>query len=89
MNHKVYSDIMTERQRQDDKWGEQNHSAMEWLSILMEEIGEAAEGANEAHWHGGDYASYREEMVHSAAVIVAAIEDLDRKHGDGEEAKYE
>jgi len=35
-------DVMNERARQDQKWGEQNHPDLYWLGILMEEAGEAA-----------------------------------------------
>lgn len=33
--------IAAERQKQDEKWGKQNHSPIEWLAILGEEVGEA------------------------------------------------
>lgn len=32
-----------ERARQDEKWGQQNHSPSGWLAVLMEEVGEAAQ----------------------------------------------
>ena len=32
--------VEEERQLQLEKWGEQNHFDAEWLSILMEEVGE-------------------------------------------------
>jgi len=34
--------VAEERQRQEDKWGEQNHSPALWLAILMEEVGEVS-----------------------------------------------
>ncbi len=39
----VYADVAKERVRQFKKWGEQSHNPIEWLIILMEEFGEAAE----------------------------------------------
>ncbi|MEO0337606.1 MAG: hypothetical protein AAF242_00185 [Bacteroidota bacterium] len=42
---KVIQDILKERQRQNDKWGEQNHSPFDWMPILMEELGEASKEA--------------------------------------------
>lgn len=74
----VLFDVEAERLRQDQKWGEQNHAPMEWLSILGEEVGEVCQAANEAHWHQAPLAHYREELIQVAAVAVAAVEALDR-----------
>lgn len=78
----VLQEIQTERERQDAKWGEQNHSPMVWLSILGEEFGEVNRGAQEAYFHNykscGDWSSYREELIQVAAVAVAMVESLDR-----------
>jgi hypothetical protein len=38
----VLREVEAERQRQDEKWGEQNCHDFEWVSILTEEAGEAA-----------------------------------------------
>jgi len=81
---KILQDIRNERNRQDKKWGEQNHHPMEWLAILGEEYGEACKGALEAHFPGygitGDYSDYRKELIEVAAVVVAAIECLDKSN---------
>jgi NTP pyrophosphatase (non-canonical NTP hydrolase) len=79
--NKVIGDCVRERARQDSKWGEQNHHPMEWLSILMEEVGEAAKAANEGHWSHQTYADYRKELIEVMAVACAAVEDLDRHQG--------
>lgn len=90
---KAFEDIEAERVRQDAKWGEQNHGPHRWLAILMEEVGEAAEamlessvGAGrlmgdevEAVQLDGTEKAMREELVHSAAVLVAWIECIDRR----------
>ncbi len=39
----VLETIADERIRQDEKWGTRHQTPMEWLMILAEEIGEAAE----------------------------------------------
>lgn len=39
--------IQMERNAQDEKWGEQQHSDEKWLTILMEEVGEAAKAVLE------------------------------------------
>lgn len=74
-------DVWDERDRQDEKWGEQNHLDLTWNAILMEEVGEAAQevlttafGAA-AKGHG----DLREELVQVAAVAIAWIEAIDRR----------
>jgi NTP pyrophosphatase (non-canonical NTP hydrolase) len=69
----VLSDVVAERDRQDAKWGEQNHPPMKWVAILAEEVGEVAEAALDG---GGP--EYRAEMVQAAAVCLAAVESFDR-----------
>lgn len=77
----VFDDVNDERNRQDAKWGEQNHLDVVWNAILMEEVGEASQevlttafGAA-AKGHG----DLREELVQVAAVAVAWIEAIDRR----------
>jgi NTP pyrophosphatase (non-canonical NTP hydrolase) len=77
--------VSGERRRQDEKWGEQNHTPPVWLAILTEEVGEVAKEI--AEYTAGpadlDATAYRTELVHVAAVAVAAIECLDRKVASG------
>ncbi len=74
----VLAEVAAERCRQDAKWGQQDHHPFVWLGIIMEEVGETARAANEAHWNGDDWTKYRQEAIQSAAVLVAMIESLDR-----------
>lgn len=79
----VLTDIVEERQRQDSKWGLQNHKPVEWMSILMEEVGEVSKEVCEHHFgYRGDQKErlqrMRKELVEVAAVAVAMIESLDR-----------
>ena len=39
----VRNKVLAEQQRQDDKWGVQNHDDLTWLAILTEEVGETAQ----------------------------------------------
>lgn len=77
----VLGDIASERHRQDVKWGEQNHHPFTYLAVLGEEVGEANQAALQATFGGQDWADYRRELVHAAAVAVAMIECLDRHGG--------
>jgi len=77
----IYEEIQKERDRQDQKWGEQNHHPKMWLIILGEEYGEACKHCLEAEQNNDVYYSqYREELIQTAAVAVAAIESLDRNN---------
>lgn len=84
-DHPAITSILEERERQNAKWGTQRHSWPEWMSILAEEVGEAAREANQAHWlkvadqsfKAPKVQALREELVHSAAVAVQIIEHLD------------
>lgn len=76
--------IWQERDRQEKKWGEQNHCPALWATILGEEFGEFCEAANETafengiHREKGGYENMMRELTHVAAVAVAAIECLMR-----------
>jgi hypothetical protein len=77
----IILEIAEERERQDEKWSEQNHNTIEWLAILMEKVGEASKAALDNYFEGEryDYIEYRKEMIQVAAVAIAAIECFDRK----------
>ena len=69
--------VEEERRRQDERWGEQNHTQEKWYAILGEEFGEVGRAINEASHT--DYKNLREELVQVAAVAIAAVECLDRE----------
>lgn len=85
----VLGEVLAERQRQDAKWGAQNHAPEVWLMVLAEEVGEANQAAFEHLFPAFDkqasvrgprsLADYRQELIQVAAVAVAAIESLDRQ----------
>lgn len=67
--------ILKERQKQDEKWGEQNHDVYKWLAILGEEVGEANKAALE-----DSRSDLISELIQIGAVTVAMIESLKRNH---------
>lgn len=96
----ILEEIQEERKRQDDKWGEQNHTFTDfspttatavanasrhycdeqfrngtgsWQYIIEEELYESLEQAAL-----GNVKEFREELIQTAAVVVAMIECLDR-----------
>lgn len=84
----VLEEVAEERQSQDDKWGEQNHTPSRYFDILMEEVGEVAKALVEAQAYTDQddcisahnwWTEYRKELVHVAAVAVAMVESFDRE----------
>lgn len=87
---RVLDEVFKERERQDLKWGQQNHSVPEYLMILGEEVDEANKEALEEYFaekgpqpsdsepHAADYTEYRKELIQIAAVAVSMVECLDR-----------
>lgn len=80
----VYREVFFERQRQHTKWGEQNHTPIEWIPILGEEVGEVNKACLETYFkHKGadtDYSEYRKELIQVAAVAIQMVECLDRNN---------
>ncbi len=73
-------DVLTERARQDNKWGVQNHDLITWSAILSEECGEFAQTALQERFGGNKAICAREEAVQCAAVALAIVECIDRKN---------
>lgn len=75
------ADVLAERNRQDEKWGEQNHDPITYGAILMEELGEFTQAALDLRFGGkhGTAEELRTEAIHTAAVALAIVECIDRK----------
>lgn len=73
MKH-IFNEIEKERKRQDAKWGPipRNLTMYEWLTILMEEVGEAAEAIL-----NNDIDNLYGELIQIAAVAVAILEEIE------------
>lgn len=80
---RVLKKVAEERDRQDDKWGKQNHGPSEWMAILMEEVGELAHEANHLTFNpkAGSHTrkNYIDEAIQVAAVAVALVECIERQ----------
>ena len=63
--------IIKERERQNKKWGLQEHEGHAWLGILAEEFGEVAKAINE-----NDMDEVKKELEQVAAVCCAMWEQL-------------
>lgn len=74
----AYRSIWLERQRQNKKWGEQNHSDEWWLAILTEEVGELAQAILHAKFGGKASDDVEKELIQTAAVAAQWVECLRR-----------
>lgn len=78
---KIIEEILKERRKQDEKWGEQNHKPIEWLAILMKEVGEASKNIVDSYFIGIESEDdYRKEFIQIAAVTLNMIENYDKDH---------
>lgn len=77
----ILNSIVDERVRQDEKWGEQNHSHAFWTAILGEEFGEACQEVCRLHDipDYSDTTQLKKELIQVAAVAVAWLEAMERK----------
>lgn len=81
----IIAAIHDERERQEAKWGQQNHDDGWWTAILTEEVGEVAEAALKAKWEGGKTLDdVKDELIQVAAVAVSWIEAIERRGGESE-----
>lgn len=73
--------LLAERAKQDAKWGRQDHTPIEWLAILTEEVGEFAQEALRHRFGGKVDPNLKYEVVQVAAVAIEIIESLERNQG--------
>lgn len=79
MKH-INLEVLKERVEQNKKWGEQNHSMTEWLAILVEEVGEAAQAINRLNFpecaKETDADNLCDELIQISAVASAMAEQV-------------
>lgn len=68
----ILNEIKSERQRQNEKFGQQNHSPIEWMAILSEEVGEASKEALGFHF---EYGLERLKEQHMYGAVNAILDD--------------
>jgi len=71
--YRLFGEILSERDRQDEKWGSQRTlSDLRWLGIVIEEVGEAAEAILSDNME-----QTRKEVIQVCASALAWIECID------------
>lgn len=81
----IIKDIRQEKERQENKWGQQDHDPYIWLAILGEKVGEVNKAVIENFFNDTDMEDYRKELVQVAAVAISAIESYDRSNDFSDE----
>ena len=66
---RIIEEVLEERNRQDKKWGEQNHTAPGWGMIIGEEYGEMCKAINE---FGFNPAPETEQDIYTEAIQTMA-----------------
>lgn len=81
MKEKIIEKVLEERERQDAKWGEQNHAAPVWGMIIGEEYGEMCQAINEFGFNPTPEAEEQiyTEAIHTMASCMAMIECIERR----------
>ena len=80
-SRRAFNDIFAERQRQHSKWGVQRHGFPYYVAVLGEEVGEVHKAVVEMGMATANVQDLRTELVHTAAVAVAIIEQIDEAYG--------
>ncbi len=81
----VVSDVVNERIRQLQLWGEQSHAPEVWMIIAQEEFGEVAQAIQKTQFPWSketDKGEMYEELIQTIAVLVAFAEDVKKRAGD-------
>lgn len=81
MQGKIIEKVLEERNRQDKKWGEQNHSAPVWGMIIGEEYGEMCQAINEFGFNPTPETEEQiyTEAIHTMASCMAMLECMERR----------
>lgn len=73
----VEMDIIAERNKHLDLYPDQSRSPAEWLAVLVGEVGEVGDEVLQMTvFDQKNHDKYWEEMVHVAAVAIAALESM-------------
>lgn len=80
MQEKIIEKVLEERMRQDEKWGESNHSASVWGMIIGEEYGEMCKAINELGFSPIPEIEERiyKEAIQTMASCMAMLECMER-----------
>jgi hypothetical protein len=78
----IMSEVFGEMERQDTKWGIQDHTMHYWNTIITEELGESAQAIFDVEnvQNFSAARAYTAELVHVAACAIQAIANLRAAH---------
>lgn len=76
----IYDAIEKERDYQDDKWGHNPHTIMEWTAIMHNELSEAMQAWSKSEGEDAEKEALK-EILQVVAVGIAAIEQFYSDYG--------
>lgn len=72
------TDILEERDEQDEMWGDQTHDPAYWLAILGKQVGQLGNAVLKYKWHDNPSpVEMYSEATQAAAVLVAFMEAIE------------
>lgn len=74
---RVLLDVLAEKRSQLRKWGYGGNNPADWLSILVEEVGEAAKANLHDKFGGDKMGTLRGELIQVAATAISWLETID------------
>lgn len=72
-------EVIAERKRQEEKWGQQDRSPADWMLILMEEVGEFSQAVLDNR-QGAPAEFIKNELIQFTAVALAMLECCNRNN---------
>ena len=84
MKEKIFNNVIAERRRQDEKWGEQNHFPERWATIIGEEYGEMCQAINEFSFNPTPETEDQiyTEAIQTMASCMAMLECIEKNRGN-------
>jgi len=66
--------ILEENDRQLDKWGVQTYTIFQWITFVLEEVGEMATAVSESEFRGASRRKVFEEAIQAATLLLKIAE---------------
>lgn len=71
--HRIFMEVLRERQRQKERWGNQEHSDAVWALILGEEFGEVQKAILESICDQPEFKEYNDKRLETELIQVLAV----------------
>lgn len=83
----IINKIQRENMAQQIQWGRQTHSAFEWLTYTMEELGELATAISECEYRTGTKEAVVREAIQAATLALKIAEMFEKEEQNDKEKR--